>query len=127
MAALANLGQCLMQNGQCEKALPLLERCLSISREHLPGDHVDMASGEIVYIVCLTILTITVEEMTCLSADSFVCLSSVLRKLSRCCRSLGDVQRATQLCEESLAIACHCLPDNHPNIALCQLKWLLFV
>ena len=64
MAALVNLGHCLMVNGQCEKALPLLERCLSINREHLPGDHVDIAMGEIVYIVCLTVLTITVEEMT---------------------------------------------------------------
>ena len=51
VAALGNLGQCLMDNGQFEKALPLLERSLSIRREHLPGDHLDLADGKIICII----------------------------------------------------------------------------
>ena len=52
--------------------------------------------------------------------DWFGLLSSGFRDLSRCCVSLGDVQRAMQLAEESVAISCHCLPDNHPHIAFCE-------
>ena len=50
---------------------------------------------------------------------------SALRCLSHCCESLGDVQRAMQLGEEALSIACHCLPNNHPHLALCEsmVKW----
>ena len=51
VVALENLGQCLMDNGQFEKALPLLERSLSISREHLPGDHLNLAHGKIICII----------------------------------------------------------------------------
>ena len=40
-----------MDNGQFEKALPLLERSLSIMRENLPGEHLDLANGEIVCIL----------------------------------------------------------------------------
>ena len=42
-----------------------------------------------------------------------------------CCESLGDVQRAMQLAEEALSIACHCLPNNHPHLAVCEsmVKW----
>ena len=39
-----------MENGQFEKALPLLERCLSIRRDNLQGDHLDLADGEIICI-----------------------------------------------------------------------------
>ena len=48
VAALMNMGACLMENGQFEKALLLLERGLSINRENLPGEHLDLASGEII-------------------------------------------------------------------------------
>ena len=58
--------------------------------------------------------------MNWLPVDSMVCLSSVLRRLSRCCQSLGDVHRAMQLAEQALAIAANCLPDNHPETALCE-------
>ena len=51
MAAILNLGCCLMETGQFEKALPLLERSLSIMRENLPGDHLDLATGEIICIL----------------------------------------------------------------------------
>ena len=51
VVALGNLGHCLMENGQFEKALALLERSLSISREHLPGDHFDLADGKIICII----------------------------------------------------------------------------
>ena len=37
-----------MDNGQFEKALPQLERSLSINRRNLPGDHLDLANGEII-------------------------------------------------------------------------------
>ena len=40
-----------MMNGQFDKALPLLERSLSLRRENLPGDHVDLTHGEIVCIL----------------------------------------------------------------------------
>ena len=40
-----------MDNGQFEKALPLLERTLSIMRENLPGEHLDLANGEIACIL----------------------------------------------------------------------------
>ena len=40
-----------MDNGQFEKALPLLERSLSIMRENLPGEHLNLAKGEIVCIL----------------------------------------------------------------------------
>ena len=40
-----------MNNGQFEKALPLLERSLSIMRENLPGEHLNLANGEIVCIL----------------------------------------------------------------------------
>ena len=49
MVALSNMGYCLVTNGQHEKALPLLERGLSIVREHLPGNHMDVANGETIY------------------------------------------------------------------------------
>ena len=50
---------------------------------------------------------------------------SALRCLSTCCTNLGDVQRAMQLAEEALSIACHCLPNNHPHLAICEsmVKW----
>ena len=51
MAALANLGWSLMTNGEFEKALSLLENCLSIRREHLPGDRMDLANSEIVFTI----------------------------------------------------------------------------
>ena len=47
VAALGNLGHCLMENGQFERALLLLERTLSIRREYLPGGHFDLANGKI--------------------------------------------------------------------------------
>ena len=55
-----SMAWCLMENGQLEEALPLLERSLSITREHLPGDHVDLAKGEIICILlyqrdCMTV------------------------------------------------------------------------
>ena len=40
-----------MDNGQFEKALPLLERSLSIMRENLPREHLDLAHGEIACIL----------------------------------------------------------------------------
>ena len=40
-----------MENSQFEKALPLLERCLSINRENLPGNHLHLANGEIICIL----------------------------------------------------------------------------
>ena len=51
VVALKNLGCCLMDDGQFKRALPLLERSLSISREHLPGDHLDLAHGKIICII----------------------------------------------------------------------------
>ena len=55
-----NMAGCLMDNGQLEEALPLLERSLSVRREHLPGDHVEMAFGEMISILlyqrdCMTV------------------------------------------------------------------------
>ena len=55
-----NMAGCLMDNGQFEEALPLLERSLSVMREHLPGDHVELAKGEIICILlyqsdCMTV------------------------------------------------------------------------
>ena len=49
-----------MENGQLEEALPLLERSLSVMREHLPGDHVELAKGEMICILlyqsdCMTV------------------------------------------------------------------------
>jgi tetratricopeptide (TPR) repeat protein len=41
--SLGNLGHTLMENGQFEEALPLLETCLSINRENLPEEHFDLA------------------------------------------------------------------------------------
>jgi tetratricopeptide (TPR) repeat protein len=35
-----------------------------------------------------------------------------------CCENLGDIQRALQLAEEALGIVNHCLPMNHPHLAL---------
>ena len=52
--------------------------------------------------------------------NSLVCLSLVIRQLSRCCQNLGDMQKAMQLAEQALAIASNCLPDNHPDTALCE-------
>ena len=44
-----------MENIQFEKALPLLERSLSINRENLPGNHLELANGEIICILqCVT-------------------------------------------------------------------------
>ena len=40
-----------MDNGQFEKALPLLERSLSIKRQNLPREHLDLANGEIACIL----------------------------------------------------------------------------
>ena len=51
VVVLKNLGDCLMKDGQFKRALPLLERSLSISREHLPGDHLDLAHGKIICII----------------------------------------------------------------------------
>ena len=48
LAAMINMGLCLMRNGQHEKAFPLLERSLAILREHLPTDHWHVAVGEII-------------------------------------------------------------------------------
>ena len=72
---------------------------------------------------CMTVGN-SIDEMNEL-IDSLVCWSSALRQLSKCCANLGDVQRAIQLCEELVAIACHCLPSSHPHIAVCEsmLNW----
>ena len=51
VVALGNLGDCLMKDGQFKRALALLERSLSIRREHLPGDHLDLADGKIICII----------------------------------------------------------------------------
>ena len=40
-----------MEDGQFKRALPLLERSLSIRREHLPVDHLDLADGKIICII----------------------------------------------------------------------------
>ena len=37
-----------MGNGQFNRALPLLERSLSIMKENVPGGHLDLANGEII-------------------------------------------------------------------------------
>ena len=63
-----NMAGCLMENGQLEEALPLLERSLSVMREHLPGDHVHLASGEIICILlyqrdCMTVNNVGVKEL----------------------------------------------------------------
>jgi tetratricopeptide (TPR) repeat protein len=34
-----------------------------------------------------------------------------------CCLHLNNVQRATELANEALAIASHCLPKDHPKTA----------
>ena len=52
--------------------------------------------------------------------ESLVCLSLVIRQLSRCYKGLGDVQRAKELAEQALAIASNCLPDKHPVTAVCE-------
>ena len=43
-----NMGSCLMENGQHEKAFSLLERSLATMREHLPTDHWHVAACEII-------------------------------------------------------------------------------
>ena len=50
MLALGNMGWCLMKNGQSGRALPLMERSLSISREYVAGDHLHLANGEILVV-----------------------------------------------------------------------------
>ena len=55
MAALGNLGECLMQSGQFEKALPVLERSLSVRRQSLPEDHLDLAHGDLICIIQCTL------------------------------------------------------------------------
>ena len=64
-----------------------------------------------------------------MSDNNLVSLSSGLRLLSMCYGKLGDVQTATQLSEESVAIAHHSLPNNHPQTVLCEswVQWLLSV
>ena len=52
--------------------------------------------------------------------ESLVCLSLVITVLSMCYEGQGDVQRAKELAEQALAIASNCLPDNHPDTALCE-------
>ena len=47
-AAMTNMGVCLTQNAQYEKAFPFLEKSLAIKRKHLPPDHYDVALGEII-------------------------------------------------------------------------------
>jgi tetratricopeptide (TPR) repeat protein len=44
--ALLNMGHCLLDNGHFARALPLLERCLVISRQNLPVEHLDLANSE---------------------------------------------------------------------------------
>ena len=56
LAALGNLGLVLVASGQSDEALPLMKRCLSISREHLSGNHLDLAEGEIVYNILVVLL-----------------------------------------------------------------------
>ena len=51
VVALKSLGHCLMKDCQFKRALALLERSLSIKREHLPGDHFDLADGKIICII----------------------------------------------------------------------------
>jgi hypothetical protein len=48
MTALQYMGYCLINNGEYERALPILNRCLSIRRDNLPEDHIDLAIGEFI-------------------------------------------------------------------------------
>ena len=48
LAVMMDMGSCLIQNEQHEKAFPLLERSLAIKREHFPTDHCCVAVGEII-------------------------------------------------------------------------------
>ena len=120
VAALANMGSCLMENGQFDRALLLLKRSLSINRENLPKGHLNLAPGEIFCILLCWRDFMSNVEMNQLLIDSLVGLSLVITELSSCCLKLGDVQRAMQLAEEAVAIASNCLPINHPNTALCE-------
>ena len=64
-----------MENGQFEKALPLLEISLASMRENLPGDHLDMANGEKICILLYwrVCMTINKKGIDCRWMDWFVC------------------------------------------------------
>ena len=80
MAAILNLGRCLIENDQFEKALPLLERSLSIMRENLPGDHLDIASGEI---ICILLLI----ECICYETEMIKCRDGRKTMETKCIKS----------------------------------------
>ena len=69
-----------MKNGQLEKALPLLERSLSIRRENLPGDHLDIARGE-------TICILLEIECICYETEMIKCRDGRKTMETRCIES----------------------------------------
>lgn len=46
-AAMEQMGECMVEDGRQEMALPFLEKALCIKKERLPGDHIGLAEGEI--------------------------------------------------------------------------------
>jgi tetratricopeptide (TPR) repeat protein len=56
----------------------------------------------------------------------FVPFTLVLGRLSTCYVDVGNGQRALQLAEEASAIACQCLPSNHPENTQCKLVCIMF-
>lgn len=44
---MGNLGRCLVEIGDCRRALGILEQSLRIRRQCLPEDHIDIATGKV--------------------------------------------------------------------------------
>ena len=99
-----------MDAGDCSGAVSTLEQSLAVARRWRPEDHVDIAHGEFFLAKYRVIAFLLLF---------YSLLFLVLRLLSRCYLSLGDVRKATRLADESLSIIKSTHDPRHPLVSLC--------
>jgi tetratricopeptide (TPR) repeat protein len=119
-----------MVNGRFEDALPVLERCLSIRREHLPTEHRSLAE-------CVGQLSLCCENLgdiqrakelasealsiaTCCLPNDHPRIAFYISQLPNCHGRAGRTDEAIVGIEQSIDIRKKNLPSTRSDLSACE-------
>jgi tetratricopeptide (TPR) repeat protein len=121
IAVLKYLGQALLLHGQPEKSLQALERCLSVARECLPENNIELADTKRFMSSCCGCLD-DIQRAMQLGEEAYAiacqCLSSsnpsialFMQTLATCYYSCGNPDKAIDILEQCLMVLRQNLPS----------------